>query len=91
MRHQILRECLLSDIPREIVAPEPEIEEHAAPLSIPHDIQHLAFLVQHLTEIAMIKVGDHVTTLGDAESVRGKQMVRRRQLEFADVHIERQI
>ena len=91
VRDQILRECLLGHVPGEIVAAEAEIEDHAAPLGIAHDREHLAAFVDHLTEIAVIEVRDHVAGFGDPECLGRQQMLGILQLEFADVHVERQI
>ena len=91
VRDQVLRERLLGHVPGEIVAAKSEIENHAAPLGVTHDRQHLAALVDHLPEIAVIEMRDHVAGFGDPECLGRQQMLGILHLEFADVHVERQI
>ena len=91
VRDQILGKRLLGHVPGEIVTAEAEIEDHAAALRLAHDRQNLAILVDHLAEIAVIEMRDHVAGFGDPECLGSQQMLRVLQLELADVHVERQI
>ena len=75
MRDQILGERLFGHVPGEIVATESEIEDHAAPLGIAHDREDFAAFIDHLPQIAVIEVRDHVAGFGDPECLGRQQML----------------
>ena len=54
-------------VPGEIGAAKAEIKDHAAPLGITHDREDLSAFIDHLPQVAMIKVRDHVAGFGDPE------------------------
>ncbi len=86
-----LGKCLLGHVPGEIVAAEPDVEQDAAPLGIPDFRNDLAVGVDHLAEIAVVEMRDHVAGFSDLECFRGQKVTWVLQLELADVHVERQV
>jgi hypothetical protein len=60
-------ESFFGDVPGEIIPAESEIENDSATLRIAHDRQHLSTFVNHLSQIAVIEVCDHVAGFGNTE------------------------
>src|SRR5579864_1618911 len=88
VRDQILGKRLFGNVPREIVSPESEIENDSAAFGLSYHGNHFAAVIDNAAQIAVIKMGDHVAGLRDAESLRRQQMLRVLHLEFADVHVK---
>ncbi len=91
MRKKALCEAFLGDGPGEVHASKADVEQNATPLGIPHELENLAVVADHLARIVVIDVGYDVAGLRDFEDIFDQRRVRRRLRHFTDMLVERQI
>src|SRR5262249_48067533 len=67
VRDQVLCKILCGHFKREIETAKSEIKNYSASLGLTHDRQYLSTFVNHLSQIAVIKMCDHVAGFGYPE------------------------